>query len=108
MLGTIDYGFPSMSSYVSFDGGESWDGPYAVPYLREDLTAGGDPVVGFSSDGEETYMTSISIGIDEFNLGPVETAAQVSSIAVGDLRRRRPHLAYAGLRGPQPGRHRPA
>jgi hypothetical protein len=83
VVGTIDYGFPSMSAYVSFDGGESWDGPNAVPYLREDLTAGGDPVVGFSRDGAEAYMAYISIGIDEFNLGPIETAAAVSSIAVG-------------------------
>jgi hypothetical protein len=82
VLGTIDYGFPSMSAYVSFDGGESWEGPNAVPYLLEDLTAGGDPVVGFSREGE-VYMAYISIGIEEFNLGPIEIAAQVSSIAVG-------------------------
>ena len=69
-------------AYVSFDGGESWDGPNAVPYLREDLTAGGDPVVAFTRDGAQAYMGYISIGIDEFNLGPIETAAQVSSMAV--------------------------
>ena len=82
VLGTIDYDFPSMSSYVSFDGGETWEGPYPVPYLLEDLGAGGDPVVGFDREGE-VYMAYISIGIEEFNLGPIEVAAQVSSIAVG-------------------------
>src|SRR5687767_4344216 len=82
VLGTIDYGFPSMSAYVTFDGGESWEGPNAVPYLLEDLTAGGDPVVRFSREGA-VYMPYISIGIEELNLGPIEIALQVSSIAVG-------------------------
>ena len=33
VLGVIDYSFPAMSSYVSFDGGELWEGPFQVPYL---------------------------------------------------------------------------
>jgi hypothetical protein len=81
VLGVIDYAFPSMSTYVSFDGGERWEGPNQVPYLPEDLGAGGDPVVAFDRDGN-VYMNFISIGIEEFNLGPIEIAAQVSSIAV--------------------------
>ena len=81
VLGVIDYAFPSMSAYVSFDGGERWEGPNQVPYLLKDLGAGGDPVVAFDRDGG-VYMNYISIGIDEFNLGPIEVAAQVSSIAV--------------------------
>jgi len=81
VLGVIDYAFPSMSAYVSFDGGERWEGPNQVPYLLKDLGAGGDPVMAFDRDGG-VYMNYISIGIDEFNLGPIEVAAQVSSIAV--------------------------
>ena len=81
IMGVIDYAFPSMSSYVTFDGGERWEGPYQVPYLLEDLIAGGDPVIAFDQD-DNVYMAYISIGIDEFNLGPIEVAAQVSSIAV--------------------------
>ncbi len=81
VLGVIDYAFPSMSAYVSFDGGERWEGPNQVPYLLKDLGAGGDPVIAFDRDGN-VYMNYISIGIDEFNLGPIEVAAQVSSIAV--------------------------
>ena len=81
VLGVIDYAFPSMSSYVSFDAGERWEGPFQVPYLLEDLGAGGDPVIAFDRDNN-VYMNYISIGIDEFNLGPIEVAAQVSSIAV--------------------------
>ena len=81
MLGVIDYSFPAMSSYVIFDGGERWEGPFQVPYLQEDLVAGGDPVIAFDRDGN-VYMNYISIGVDEFDLGPVEVEAEVSSIAV--------------------------
>jgi hypothetical protein len=81
VLGVIDYSFPAMSSYVSFDGGERWEGPFQVPYLLKDLVAGGDPVMAFDRD-DNVYMNYISIGIDEFNLGPIEVAAEVSSIAV--------------------------
>ncbi len=81
VLGVIDYSFPSMSTYVSFDGGERWEGPNQVPYLLKDLGAGGDPVLAFDRE-DNVYMAYISIGIDEFNLGPIEVAAQVSSIAV--------------------------
>ncbi len=81
VLGVIDYAFPSMSTYVSFDGGERWEGPNQVPYLLKDFGAGGDPVVAFDRDGD-VYLAFISIGVDEFNLGPIEVGAQVSSIAV--------------------------
>ena len=81
VLGVIDYAFPSMSAYVSFDGGQRWEGPNQVPYLLKDLGAGGDPVMAFDRDNN-VYMNYISIGVDEFNLGPIEVAAQVSSIAV--------------------------
>jgi len=81
VLGTIDYNFPSNSSYVSLDGGESWDGPYHVPYLLNDLGSGGDPVVTFDRGGS-TYMTGISIGDDDFTVGPVGVTVEVSSISV--------------------------
>jgi hypothetical protein len=81
VLGVIDYSFPSMSTYVSFDAGERWEGPFQVPYLVKDLVAAGDPVVAFDREGA-VYLNYISIGIEEFNLGPIEVAAEVSSIAV--------------------------
>jgi hypothetical protein len=81
VLGVIDYAFPSMSTYVSFDGGQRWEGPNQVPYLLKDLGAGGDPVIAFDRDGG-VYINYISVGVDEFNLGPIEVSAQVSSIAV--------------------------
>ena len=81
VLGTIDYGFPSTSSYVSLDGGESWEGPFRAPYLLDDLGSGGDPVLAIDRSGA-TYMTMISIGEEEFTVGPVGVSQLVSSIAV--------------------------
>ena len=34
VLGVIDYAFPAMSSYVSFDGGERWEGPFPEEWER--------------------------------------------------------------------------
>lgn len=81
VLGVIDYNFPSMSSYVSFDGGETWEGPKQVRYFQEDFTAAGDPVVAFDRDGT-VYMTSISLGFEEFRLGSLASATEVSSMIV--------------------------
>jgi len=81
VLGTIDYNFPSMSSYVSFDGGETWDGPNQVRYFQEDFSAAGDPVVAFDSDGN-VYMVSISLGFEEFRLGTLVSFTEVSSMII--------------------------
>ena len=81
VLGTIDYNFPGTTSYVSFDGGENWEGPNQVPYLYTDRVSGGDPVLVFDRD-ENVYYTSISMGIEEFSVGPVYVVQMVSSIAV--------------------------
>lgn len=81
IVGMIDYNFPSNTAYITFDGGESWEGPVQTGYLPDDRVSGGDPVVAFDSKGN-AYMTSISIGVEEFTIGPVNTATTVSSIAV--------------------------
>jgi hypothetical protein len=81
VLGTIDYNFPSMSSYVTYDGGESWDGPFQSPYVLDDQFSGGDPSLAFDRTGS-VYMTSISIGEEDFTVGPVAVTQEVSSIAV--------------------------
>lgn len=81
VLGTIDYNFPGMSTYTSFDGGETWDGPNQVRYFREDFTAAGDPVLAFDRDGT-VYMTSISLGFEEFRIGSLLSSAEVSSMVV--------------------------
>jgi hypothetical protein len=81
VLGTIDYNFPSMSSYVSFDGGETWEGPNQLRYFQEDFSAAGDPVVAFDRDGN-VYMISISLGLDDFRLGSLVSFTEISSIVI--------------------------
>lgn len=81
VMGTIDYNFPSMSTYVSLDGGTVWEGPHQVPYHIEDRVSGGDPVLVFDQEGS-VYITGISIGVKEFSLGPIYLAEQVSGITV--------------------------
>ena len=81
VLGVIDYNFPSMSTYVTFDGGETWDGPNQVDYFQEDVSAAGDPVVAFDRDGN-VYMVSISLGFEEYRLGTLVSFAEISSMVV--------------------------
>lgn len=81
VLGTIDYNFPANSVYVSIDGGASWDGPIQTKYVRDDLGAGGDPVVQFDNEGN-VYIASISIGSEEYSIGSASGFALISSIAV--------------------------
>ena len=64
VLGVIDYNFPAMSTYTSFDGGETWDGPNQVRYFRNDFTAAGDPVLRHSRralNGEKVVEVSRSV-----------------------------------------------
>ncbi len=81
VLGTIDYNFPANSVYVSIDGGANWDGPFQTKYVRDDLGAGGDPVVQFDNQGN-VHIASISIGQQEYGIGGASGFALVSSIAV--------------------------
>ena len=81
VVGLIDYNFPSITSYVSLDGGATWDGPFQGGYLPDDMVSGGDPVMAFDRQGN-LFMASISIGVEEFAIGPLFTSAMVSSIAV--------------------------
>lgn len=79
VLSVVDYNFPSNSSYVSIDGGENWEGPFQNRYIRDDLGAAGDPVVAFDRDGN-VYSIGISIGFEEFAIGPFVAFINVSSI----------------------------
>ncbi len=81
LLGTIDYNFPNVSTYVSIDGGVTWEGPYLPNYLKDDLGSGGDPVVAFDREGT-AYLNFISIGVEEFTVGPAADSAVISSIGV--------------------------
>ena len=81
VVGTIDYNFANVVSYVSIDGGQSWQGAYQSKYLAEDLGAAGDPILAFDRKGN-VYMGCISIGSEEFNLGGVPLQEVVSSISI--------------------------
>lgn len=67
-----------MSTYTSFDGGETWHGPNQVRYFQDDLTAAGDPVIAFDRDGNP-YIIFISLGTQEYRLGSLLSATQVSA-----------------------------
>ncbi len=81
LLGTIDYNFPNNSAYVSLDGGVTWQGPQQMRFLREDDISAGDPVVAFDRQGK-AYFAFISLGTQEYSVGPLATIAEVSSIAL--------------------------
>ena len=81
MVGAIDFNFPAVVAYTTFDGGETWEGPVQTPFLRDDLVGAGDPVVRFDSEGN-VFMISISLGLDDFTIGNFELTAVVSSIAI--------------------------
>ncbi|MFN8592661.1 MAG: sialidase family protein [Thermomicrobiales bacterium] len=81
VLGVIDYNFPSMSTYVTFDGGETWEGPNQVRFFQQDYYAAGDPVVAFDRNGN-VYMVSISLGLDDYRLGSLVSFTEISSIVI--------------------------
>jgi hypothetical protein len=81
VAGVIDYNFSGATSYVSFDGGVTWDGPKPVRFFRDDLAAGGDPVVAFDRQGN-VYISQISIGIQDFRIGSLVSSTLVSSLVV--------------------------
>ncbi|HET6487586.1 MAG TPA: sialidase family protein, partial [Spirochaetia bacterium] len=81
VVATIDYNSPSVTDYVTYDGGVTWEGPFPTGYLPEDEATGGDPVLDFDRKGN-LYLATISIGTEEFTVGPEYTSSIVSSIAV--------------------------
>ncbi len=81
VVGVIDYNAPGVVSYVSIDGGASWDGPFQQRYIESDLGSGGDPVVAFDRNGR-VYMASISIGFEAFKIRGNPLEEIVSSIAI--------------------------
>ncbi len=81
VMGTIDYNFANVVSYVSRDGGQTWAGAFQSKYLQEDLGAAGDPIAAFDRKGN-VYMGCISIGSDDFSLGGTPLQETVSSISI--------------------------
>lgn len=81
VVGMIDFNFPCVTSYVSIDGGATWDGPFQARYLEQDLGSGGDPTVAFDRQSN-VYFSYISIGTEEFTIGSIPFYEYVSSIVV--------------------------
>ena len=81
VMGAIDFNLPSVAIYVSFDGGETWQGPKQPRYFREDYAVGGDPVIAFDRQGN-VYVTLLSIGFEEFQIGTILSATTVSSLVI--------------------------
>ncbi|MBI2917463.1 MAG: exo-alpha-sialidase [Chloroflexi bacterium] len=81
ILGVIDYGFPSLTTYSSIDGGTTWQGPFQPPFPHEELGTAGDPVIAFGRDGA-VYNSYITVNVKEYFLGPLVAEAVVSSISV--------------------------
>ena len=81
VAGMIDYNFPGTSMYVTYDGGVTWEGPVVIKRPREELGAGGDPVLAFDRDGS-VFSTFISLDIEEFTVGNLLGSAVVSSMAL--------------------------
>lgn len=81
IVGMVDYNFPTVSTYVTFDGGVTWEGPSLLKRPREEVAAAGDPVLGFDRDGT-AYITYISLDTEEFTVGNILGSATVSSMAI--------------------------
>lgn len=81
VVGVIDYNFPSLVTYVSYDGGETWQGPFLAPYPHEDRSSAGDPVLAFDRRGN-LFLAGLSLAVEEFSLGPIGVVALVSRITV--------------------------
>jgi len=77
----MDYNFPGVSSYVSIDGGATWDGPHQPRIPRGEYTGVGDPVVAFDRNGN-SYACQMSVRIDDFRLDNLVGSALVASIPV--------------------------
>ncbi len=81
VMSTIDYNFPGNSTYVSIDGGATWGGPFQNRYVRDDVSGAGDPVVAFDSKGD-VYTVGLSLGFEEFSIGPLVTFFDISAISL--------------------------
>jgi len=77
----MDYNFPGVVSYMSIDGGATWDGPHQPKIPRGEFTGVGDPAVAFDRNGN-SYACQMSVRIDDFRLGNLVGSALVASIPV--------------------------
>ena len=107
VLGSHDYDTACVVSYVSFDGGENWFGPYHTSMLRDDSVCS-DPVLAFDREGN-VYYAYLSIGVRPLRVGKLIFIAAVSSAVVsvsrdGGITWSNPIPAAVGLATPQQDR----
>ncbi len=81
IVGMIDYNFPGVTTYVTYDGGVTWEGPTVIKRPREEQGTGGDPVLAFDRESS-AFATFISLDIEEFTVGNLIGSAVVSSMAL--------------------------
>lgn len=79
VLAVVDFNLPSIATYVTEDGGETWDGPRQVRFFARDVLAGGAPDLTFDRDGN-LFLVSTSIGVEDVQVG-----STVLSIATTNL-----------------------
>ncbi len=81
VAGVIDYNLQGVGSYVSIDGGATWQGPYQPQVPRGAYAGAGDPVVAFDRAGN-IYMSQLSVHVDDFDLAGLMGSAVFLSISV--------------------------
>jgi hypothetical protein len=75
VIGT-DYNFQGLVSYVSIDGGATWDGPFPTRIPRDAWYGAGDPVVTFDRKGN-LYAALLSIDFKNIWLDGLQVEADV-------------------------------
>ena len=99
IIGMNDYGVYAPSAYVSMDGGERWDGPFAMtPLLKDDY--GSDVSLAFDRKGR-AYFAYMSIGFKYITVNRVVFGSEKASIVVsrsddGGFRWSPPTIAAVG------------
>jgi hypothetical protein len=81
IVGMIDYNFPGVVTYTSFDGGVVWQGPFQPKIPRGMFSGAGDPVTAFGKDGT-AYICQMGISNEKFDVSGVTGYAEVASIVV--------------------------
>jgi len=81
VVAMIDYNFPGVTSYVSIDGGATWDGPNQPKIPRGQYSGVGDPVTAFDSEGN-VYVVQMSMSIEDFQIGGIWGSLLLAGIDV--------------------------
>lgn len=81
VVGMIDYNFPGVVTYTSFDGGATWQGPIQPKIPRTLISGAGDPVTVFDKNGN-VYICQMAISYEKFEVSGITGYSQVASIVV--------------------------